>query len=58
MKRWYYVVTEDGSAIVVLCKKKTAQQYAKHDLLYFPISATKAAKVLALILKEGKEKNS
>ena len=58
MKKWYYVVTEDGSAIVVLCKKKTAQMYAKHSLFYFPISATKAAKALAFILKEVEEKNS
>ena len=58
MKRWYYVVKEDGSAIVVLCKKKTAQQYAKHNLLYFPISAKNVAKTLAFILKEVEEKNS
>ena len=58
MKRWYYIVKEDGSAIVALCKRKIAQQNAKHNLLYFPISAKNAAKTLAFILKETEEKNS
>ena len=52
------MVTEDGSAIVVLCKKKTAKQCAKHNLLYFPISATKAAQTLTIILQEVEKKNS
>lgn len=58
MKRWYFVVKDDGSVIVALCKRKTAQQCAKHNLLYFPISAKNAAKILAFILKEVEEKNS
>ena len=58
MKRWFYVVQDDDSAIVVLCKRKTAKHYAKHNLLYFPISAKNAAKTLSLILKEVEAKNS
>lgn len=58
MKRWYYIVKEDDTDTIVLTTKKTAQQCAKHNLFYFPISAKIAAKGLACMLHETEEKNS
>lgn len=58
MKRWYYVVKEDDTATIAFTTKKTAQQCAKHNLFFFPISAKIAAKGLACMLHETEEKNS
>ena len=58
MKRWYYIVKEDDTATIALTTKKTAQQNAKHNLFFFPLSAKNAAKGLAHMLLEIKEKNS
>jgi hypothetical protein len=58
MKRWYYIVKEDDSATIAFTTKKTAQQCAKHNLFYFSMSAKIAAKGLAHMLLEIKEKNS
>ena len=58
MKRWYYIVKEDNTATIVFTTKKTARQYAKSNLFYFPMSAKIAAKGLAHMLLEIKEKNS
>ena len=60
MKRWYFIVKADNSSHVILCSKKSAKQTAKYGLLYFPISAEVAARVLANTLNEASEaeKNS
>jgi hypothetical protein len=49
---------EDDTATIAFTTKKTAQQCAKHNLFYFPISAKIAAKGLAHMLREVEEKNS
>lgn len=55
MKRWYYIVKEDGNPMIEYCGKKYARFHAKHHLLYFPITAHLAAQVLAFC---AEEKNS
>lgn len=58
MKRWYYIVKEDGTAIIAFTTKKNARQHAKYSLFYFSMSAKNAAKGLAHTLHEIEGKNS
>ena len=58
MKRWYYVMKEDDTATIAFTTKKIAQQCAKHNLFYFPISEKKATQGLAHMLHKAEEKNS
>ena len=60
MKKWYFIVKADNTSHVIFGSKKIVKQSAKYGLLYFPISAEVAAKVLANILNEASEvaKNS